>query len=289
MNNNTTEFLRAAESGNGIGNGLDLLQSTVGLTPGITPIPYFLQQLENWHTSIPMRTQWVVVIQQYPELLNTEVIQNLERTFGRSTANGVDEAVAVLTSYPLNKITGCVLAQGVDIPNLQNLTSSQNKFFQDKQRGFIPGRISEGMDGYSNLTLQFRETNTSFADFVIRPWSILAGHFGFVARPPGDLRNVGTTVSIFQYSRTKAGVPQVPRKIWTFYNCFPISLSNKNLTYDTETMEMSSTQWVFSNYIVENNLHLGVDSIINNLLLSSRKNRLKGIGNSGQFEISPRV
>ena len=55
---------------------------------------------------------------------------------------------------------------------------------------------------FTDLTLQFRETNTSFVDFVVRPWIILAEHFGRIARPPGDQRNVGTTIKILQFTRT---------------------------------------------------------------------------------------
>ena len=86
-----------------------------------------------------------------------------------------------------------------------------------------------------------------------------------VARPPGDLRNVSTTIKVLQFTRTYQEISQIPRKIWTFYNCMPTSVNPKNLTYDQESMEIDDTTWAFSNYAVENNLYLPLPDIINKI------------------------
>lgn len=238
---------------------------TVPGTPLISTRDFFLTQMESWFTTIPLRTQWMVLIQGYPQLLQTQVVQSLEDRVGNYNNFNVTQAVNILKSYPLNKVIGCVFAQGANIPSAQRLSTSKNKIFQDKQRGFIPGQISEGKESFENLTLQFRETNTSFVDFVVRPWSMLASHFGFVARQQGDLRDVSTTISILQYTRSYQKLSQIPRKIWTFYNCFPISVGNQNLTYDAESMEINTTEWSYSNYTVQNNLYLPLPDIINKI------------------------
>ena len=162
---------------------------TVPGTPLISTRDYFLSQMESWFTAIPLRTQWMVLIQQYPTLLTTQVIQQLENTVGNPNNFDINQAVSILKSYPLNKVIGCLFAQGVDIPQMEQLEVGRDKVFGDKQRGFIPGLISNGREPFQNLTIQFRETNTSFVDFVIRPWTILAENFGMVARPDGDERN----------------------------------------------------------------------------------------------------
>jgi len=238
---------------------------TVPGTPLISTRDFFLTQMESWFTSIPLRTQWMLLIQGYPQLLQTQVVQSLEDRQGNVNNFDISQAVNILKSYPLNKVIGCVFAQGVNIPSAQNLSVSKNKIFGDKQRGFIPGQVSEGKNTFDNLTIQFRETNTSFADFVVRPWSMLSSHFGFVARPAGDYRDMSTTISILHFTRSYQKLSQIPRKIWTFYNCFPISVSNQNLTYDTESMEMNTTQWSYSNYAVQNNLYLPLPDIINKI------------------------
>ena len=275
MNNPFTEAIR------GFGDNVSaLLRGTNPLTqPSITSLfgftvpgvplistrDYFLTQMESWFTTIPMRTQWMVLIENYPILLQTAVIQNLERTEGNYHNFDISQAVSILKSYPLNKVTGCIFAQGASIPGLEMLEVNRDKAFGDKQRGFIPGLIATGRQPFSDLTLEFRETNTSFVDFVVRPWTILAEHFGMVARPPGDPRNVGTTITILQFTRTYHNIAQIPRKIWTFYNCMPTSISNKNLTYDQESLEINSSEWAFSNYAVRNNLYLPLPDIINKI------------------------
>ena len=290
MNNGVTDLLRSV----GDECGLPPAQSAVGLLPGVSPIPTFLKHLENWHTSIPMRTQWIVFIEDYPAVLRMSLLQALERMEGNPRNNNNEEAVEALLKDPLQRVQGCVLAQGVNIPDLQQLQTSSNKVFNDKQRGFIPGRISEGMNSYQNLTIQFRETITSFVDFVIRPWTIFSGHFGFVARKPVSIvgpgqailknpKDMSTTIRIFQYAKTLAGISQVPRKIYSFYNCFPVSIGNRNLTYDTESMDLNDTQWVYSNYTVSNNLNFNIADIVEQQIFW----RSHG-GHKENFEVSPR-
>jgi hypothetical protein len=57
-------------------------------------------------------------------------------------------------------------------------------------RGFIQGTILKDRSAFCmkiNLLLALRETNTSFVDFVIRPWVIMASHLVMVARDMSDL------------------------------------------------------------------------------------------------------
>ncbi len=275
MNNPFTEAIRGlGQNVSGLLTGENPLANpsitslfgfTVPGTPLISSRDYFLSQMESWFTTIPMRTQWMVLIQNYPSLLQTSVIQNLERTEGNYNNFNINQAVSILKAYPLNKVVGCIFAQGADIPQLEVMEVGRDKVFNQQQRGFIPGVVANGRSPFTDLTIQFRETNTSFVDFVVRPWTILAEHFGMVARPPGDPRNVGTTIKILQFTRTYQKVSQIPRKIWTFYNCMPTSVASTNLTYDLEQMEIDNTTWAFSNYTVENNLYLPLPDIINKI------------------------
>lgn len=275
MNNPFTNAIRGlGENASGLLTGTNPLSQpqitsvfgfTVPGTPLISTRDFFLSQMESWFTTIPLRTQWMLLIQGYPQLLQTEVVQSLEDRAGNYNNFDINQAVSILKSYPLNKVIGCVFAQGIDIPSMQKLSTSKNKVFNDKQRGFIPGQISEGKNSFDNLTIQFRETNTSFVDFVVRPWSMLSSHFGFVARQQGDLRDVSTTISILQFTRSYQKLSQIPRKIWTFHNCFPVSVGNQNLTYDQEAMDINTTEWTYSNYTVQNNLYLPLPDIINKI------------------------
>ena len=237
--------------------------------PIISPRDYFLTQMSSWFTAIPMSTQWIVLIDAYPPGLKTSVIQGLERTDASKSGFDIDAAKNILTSYPLQKIVGCLFAHGVTIPS-ENF--SVDSVSVQNNRGFLPGVVGGGrFTGGSEtptLNIEFRETNTSFIDFVIRPWVILASHFGLVARDPGNpveaLKNMKVNIQVMQYTRTRAGVSMVPRKVWTFFNCVPHNVSEQTYEYTEEKMTAYRTLWTYSNYTVSNNLYLPVVDLINN-------------------------
>jgi len=234
--------------------------------PIISTRNYFLTQMESWFTAIPMSTQWIVLIDKYPAGLKTSIIQGLERIDGSKAGFDIDGAVNVLTNYATQKVIGCLFASSVTIPNEAFTVESAHV---ENNRGFLPGVIAGGRNGEApTLDLQFRETNTSFIDFVIRPWVILASHFGFVARNPDDpaeaLKNMKVNVHVMQYTRSRAGVSQIPRKIWNFYNCVPFTVNEETLEYTEEKLANFNTRWTYSNYTVTNNLYLPIVEIIKN-------------------------
>jgi hypothetical protein len=188
-------------------------------TPLVSTRDYFLLQLESWVTSIPLQSQWIVLIQSFPSCINTDIIQGLERTGGNYNNYDINQAKNLLVSHPFQKVNGCLFAQSVTIPD-EKMTTKQLSI--TNPRGFLPAMLSDGRTASNNLTITFLETNTSFADFVIRPWVIAAEHFGFVARENDtvsrkDARNVKSTLYIMEYTRTYQHVSMIPRKVWTFF------------------------------------------------------------------------
>lgn len=240
----------------------NLFGFTIPGIPLVSVRDYFLVQMESWLTSIPLKTQWIVLIQGYPKALTTQTLQLLERTEGNTHNFNINTAVTILKSYPLNKVVGCIFAHGVGIPENENCgnTFTENGF----NRGFINGLVSNGRSNFdSGLTINFMETNTSFVDFVIRPWVILAEHYGYVARPPSEIdKEVGTTITILQYTRSYQKLSMIPRKIWTFYNCFPKSVGARELVYEGENLDTFPVTWSYSNYAVQNTLYLPLPDII---------------------------
>lgn len=223
--------------------------------------------MESWFSSIPLNSQWVVLIDPYPRAISSNIIQNLEYTGGDRKGWDVSQPKGILTSYFYQKVIGCLFAQGVNIPNEQY--SVENAPLKNN-RGFIPGILAGGRESYNNspLIIEFRETNTSFMDMVIRPWVILASHYGYVARPGGenDLKNIKSTITILQYARSYQKISQIPRKVWTFYNCVPTQLSDQSLTYSPDTeYEKYQTFWRYTNYTVHSNLYLALPNIINRI------------------------
>lgn len=278
MNNPFTDALNSlGQNFTGIGRGTNplfapqvtnLFGFNIPGVPLISVRDYFLTQMESWFTSIPMATQWIVVIDRYPPALRTSILQSLERTDGSKKGFDIDSAANILKSFPLQKVIGCLFAQGATIPTEQ---FSPESISIPNNRGFLPGVLGGSRNTEPpTLVLDFLETNTSFIDFVIRPWVILGSHFGMVARPGDrnglrDAKNMKVNMTILNYTRTLQNISMIPRKVWTFYNCMPFNVAEQNFEYEIEQKTVYSTRWTYSNYTVENSLYLPVQDIVNRI------------------------
>lgn len=267
--NATTNAVAGLATFASLGQNATLAAPSVGvLGVGIPGIPlisfrdYFLTSLSSWVASIPNRTQYIAIIEQFPPGLTSKLMQKLEgnRDGGKKNFD-IDKAKNVLTSYPFQKVVGCIFLDGVDIPS-ENLTASNAPI--ENNRGFLQGGVLGGREAFSsnNLTLQFRETNTSFTDFVMRPWLIAAAHAGYIARPVTDPLYTKCNIMILQYTKTYQNLSMIPRKIWSFYDCVPLSLSNRNMTYDSESMETYDVAFLYDEYGLQNTLYIPLPDIL---------------------------
>jgi len=249
----------------------DLFGFNIQGTPLVSTRDYFLLQLESWLTSIPLQTQWIILIQPFPQCINTEILQGLEVTGGDYKNFNVSQAKNILTSFPFQKVNGCIFAQKVTIPGE---TMNVSPASVENNRGFLPG-ITSGGRGSSytpnSISIDFLETNTSFSDFVLRPWIIASEHFGFVARERDsdrsrDVRNVKSTVYVMEYGKTYQHVSMIPKKVWTFFNCVPTSVEQYTLDYvEPNTPPIMKSTWTYTNYAVANSLYLPLPNIINTI------------------------
>jgi hypothetical protein len=279
LNNPVTNLLNSiVGNAKGIFTGTNpLTQPVVGQllgfniqgTPLISTRDYFLLQLESWLTSIPLQSQWIILINPFPGCINSDILRGLEATTEPAQFD-VDQSRALLTAYPFQKVNGCLFAQEVQVPG-ESMNIQKAGVTSGAQRGFLPGIISAGRNLSNTLNIQFLETNTSFTDFIIRPWLIAAEHFGFVAKEKDsirsrDLRNVKSTMYVLEYSRTYQNVSMIPKKVWTFYNCAPISINSRTLGYiEPTTAPTITTQWTYTNYAISNALYLPLPDIINRI------------------------
>lgn len=235
---------------------------------GVFPRNVFLDQITTvWNTAIPMSTQWLVLIDKFPSCLNTSIIQGLERTDGDKTGFDITQAVDILTNYNNQKLVGCWFAHEVTLPSEQYSVEGVSVA---NNRGFLPGVVGSSRSADApSLNIVFKETTTSFIDFVIRPWVILGAHYGYTARPGGitDPKNVKVTLRVIEYTRSNAGVAMLPRKEWVYYNCAPYNVSEETLDYETEKLQTFRSLWTFSNYTVGTPISL---DRVANLLATNR-------------------
>jgi hypothetical protein len=235
----------------------DLGQTILGNIPSIpiiSPRNYFLQNMESWISSPANTTQWLVLFDDFPKSLKRETLQELEYTDGAK--QGWNIPLKTMTNYFLQKTIGCVFCQGFSLPRERMKTD-----YRDSKRGFLGSPVSDGREGMENMRLDFLETNLSFVDSILRPWAILVGHKGLVARP--DDESVKTTITVIQYGRTNQNLSPIPRKIWTFYDACPVAIAQTEYNYADESVEIrSGIEFTFSRYQVYNSTYIPVFSLI---------------------------
>jgi len=268
----------------------ELIGFNVPGKPLISARDYFLSQMTSWLTTVPMTTQWIVLIERFPTSLNSSFIQALERTDASRQGFDITNAVNLLKSYPYQRVIGCLFTHGVTIPSEQYEVTSVSV---PNNRGFLPGVIAGGRNTEPpTLVLEFRETNSSFVDSVIRPWSILTSHYGLTVRPGDqygvtgnqyDDKNMKTNLIIMQYSRSIQNISMIPRKVWYFYNCAPYNISEQSLEYSEEKLQILTTRWTYTNYTIADSLYLPVGSIIDSISQGS----LNGIINNSGLTTGP--
>lgn len=118
--------------------------------------------------------------------------------------------------------------------------------------GYLGAYAGAPRGGYSMLNISFKESNTSFPDFVIRPWIQRIAHEGLIA-PKNPKQKLTTTLQIIQYGRSVNKKMTPARKQWIFFNACPVSIDEETLDFsDMSSWPTKSTQWIFTNYVVLN-------------------------------------
>lgn len=213
----------------------------------------------------PNRSLWFVVIDPFPQALNLENLQTLEcgemvddRGPGKHAHYDMyDDVKNNITSQSYqnqqggkSQSAGCLFAQGVNLPTEQ---MSVQRVSVENNRGFIPGLVAGARGEFNPLSIEFRETNASFVDTVIRPWVTLASHYGFVARGMNDPKNIKTNITVTQLGINGHQNGPYIRKQMVFHNCVPFQIAQQQYTYDTDAGAMNpiDVQWQYTHYSID--------------------------------------
>ena len=146
---------------------------------------------------------------------------------------------------------GCVFARSVTIPG-ERMIISRGAL---KYGGYLGPAVVERRTEYDPVSIKFLETNYSFIDSIIRPWSIMAGYYGMLAREPEvekDLKVKCPVMAVTQFMLGGLGRPMIKRKEILFKNVAPISVGATNLVQAGESLLETETSFVYENYEVRN-------------------------------------
>ncbi len=207
-------------------------------------IPFVHQMFCRWGYQPAQQYSWVMVIEAHnKEYLLSRITGQIKKI--EPPGWGVDRIVEQTWNDYTQNIIGCIFAQGVELPG-EKVKTELVGITEGSNRGFINSPIINGRQGFEPLLCSFLETNQSFVDGCIRPWSILVSHEGLIARP----RNQSIKADIHIYQLAKAGEdrPNIIRKAWIFKDCVPIDVSSEKLDYQSNDFGKRQATFVYNSY-----------------------------------------
>lgn len=182
--------------------------------------------------NLPIPALWLVYFDNIPDTSST--IKSYEPGSAWSISNQ-----SSLVKY--GGVPGMIFAQGVQLPG-DGITTSR---LGPANMGLPKGIISENRNDYENIIISYLETNYSFTDAVLRPWSIMVGHNGL---KDFDLRK---TITIVQLAKNGAGNNLIERGKWTFTDACPISIDSQQYTYEGAQLLRRQVTFAYNYYNYE--------------------------------------
>jgi hypothetical protein len=234
--------------------GINRPQSNFSITPFqntpppgpqtfVGQIPFFLNAvLSTPAGALPKGPLWVVVFDFDEFILNT--IKSVKQYEPRMPeAWLIDSALNTVTTQRYQKEKGCMFAQTVTIPG-DSLNYTQEGITYNS---FIRGGVGSGRRDFDPLRINFLNTNVSFVDNVIRPWVVMTGHLGMIARPREQKYRCNLTVY-------KLGIDRVDRppfiaQQFNFWEVCPVNVLAEELTYASDsTATTKQAEFVYQWY-----------------------------------------
>lgn len=225
--------------------------NTVAVEPNsfIGQIPHFLNSILSTPAgALPKGPLWVIVFEFDNDILNT--IKNAKLYEPRMPVDSweIDRALETVTTHRYQKEKGCMFAQSVTIPG-DSLNYTQEGITYNS---FIRGGVGLGRRDFDPLRINFLNTNVSFVDNVIRPWVIMTGHLGMIARPKEQKYRCNLT--IYKLGIDRVDRPPFIAQQFNFWEVCPINVLAEELSYTAEgTSTTKTAEFVYQWYTTTSN------------------------------------
>jgi hypothetical protein len=219
--------------------------------PQGSPYEYYLQLLSQWPTAIALASQWMVTINfdNVNSLFNNlqTVIKKREQSEWKFNKTVISTLLDGGLQHSSENMMGCVFARQVQLPG-ENIEAGNIGL---DYGGFLPPATSNTRGKYEPLSITMLETNASFLDFIIRPWVIMVGYNGLVARNSSNNKNVkASSIDVTMYAKTGPDTPMGIRKIYRFYNAAPVNIAGETYSYTEEGLRYSDVKFVYDKYAI---------------------------------------
>lgn len=197
-------------------------------------IPFFLTNfLGKPASALPKGAQWVMTFDgsfngdrsgvDFATLPVRAILKNIQYEPQKWL---VEESLRTTLGSDYQTAKGCLFAQAVQIPGESSVANPEGI----QLGGYIRGYVGGGRDAFEPLKVTFLETNISFVDNVIRPWTVATSYLGMIART-GAEKNYRCNISVYKIGiKTPQDMPFILQK-YTFYGVCPINISGEEYNY----------------------------------------------------------
>lgn len=221
-----------------------------------SPYSYYLSLLGKWSTNVALASQWFIYFDfSSVNALNSDLTYQLrdrESTYGSGgwsiSNNSVNYLLDGGLQYSDHTMTGCVFARQVTLPSEKITAGNEGLDYG----GFQAPATASSRQKYGALNVTFLETNASFLDLILRPWTVLVGYNGLVARDQNSSKAVKCRFAdIVMLAKSGANKPMVIRKLYRFYNLAPVSIDSEEYSYAQDGLKYSNVSFVYDGYVVQ--------------------------------------
>lgn len=226
--------------------------SSVGDYSGFTE--WFYNVLLTSIHSIPLSCLWLVYFTKLP-------VDNINRNINYALLGGPwdvnQQGITKLSKFTEDK-PGMIFAQAIKLPG-EGISTDR---IGPPGMGLVKGLIGNGRDNLSPLEISFIDTNYSFTDLILRPWTILTAR-NTLHSPSKDLK---TNITVVQLAKNGPGNALVERAVWQFIDCCPISIDQQEYDYAESKIVRRQVSFAYNNYYIEKTGEIQETGFVGNML-----------------------
>jgi hypothetical protein len=240
-----------------LGNNTSSVQSTTDSR--VSLVQSFLEFISRPETSIPLNSNFVIQFTIPDQVQRTNSTVSYENWEPHSNdwitlANKRQYVIEKHQNQFGDQSNVSFFANGIILPQ-ESLQVERGSVLNNG--GLLAGVYGSNRAQQNTIKTTFLETETSFIDFVLRPWVILTSQFGLLAR--GNAVSIKTDLTVITYTKIpKKDTTNAPgvevRKVYKFYDCAPVALGDggyaKHDWGKNSNLPVATVDWVYNYYTV---------------------------------------
>ena len=209
------------------------------------PVPYFLQMLSTPAGSLPKGAQWVVMFEDLAKNILPGITKALEYE-GHEWK--IAKAAEIVTGDNYQKTSGCIFCQAIGLPGEGMTANLEGNIVTN---AFLRSHVGQGRTQQQSMRMSFLETNISFAENFLRPWSISTANFGLIARPTPSTESYRTNAHCYKLGSYSSKLPPVVTMKVSFYGLCCISVNEEEYSYETASTMRRDAQFIYNHYAID--------------------------------------